>query len=283
MSAVLDPVSQNFVNASSKDPPLHEKTYPEARELLETQQQHEACPDIKEYTIDVPFDTRTVSAVLFRSNLVKGHVPVILYTHEGGWIRGRSPVGSPATNRGSPNIYGSLMEDLARQTGAAVVFPQYTAAPEGQYPMQFEESYAVLRHVVEQGARLHLKSDNVALAGDSASGHMAIAMVQLAQQRRLPVQISHLTLFYPVTDTHEKSSTYQAFRDGPYITERTLDWIVDAFLPNPQDRCNALTSPLSFASDRQLSVFPPTTLFVSGSDPLIGEGKRLGTACRRPG
>lgn len=175
------------------------------------------------------------------------------------------------------------MEDLARQTGAAVVFPQYTAAPEEQYPIQFEESYAVLRHVVEQGARLHLKSGNIALAGDSAGGHMAIAMVQLAQQRRLPVQISHLTLFYPVTDTHEKSSTYQTFRDGPYITERTLDWMVDAFLPNPQDRCNALTSPLSFASDRQLSLFPPTTLFVSGADPLIEEGEAFGHRLQKAG
>ncbi|RMJ28462.1 alpha/beta hydrolase fold protein [Aspergillus sp. HF37] len=89
MSAALDPISQNFVNASSKEPPLHEKTYPEARELLEAQQQHEPGPDIKEYTIDVPFDTRTVPAVLFRSHPAKRHVPVILYTHGGGMIRGR--------------------------------------------------------------------------------------------------------------------------------------------------------------------------------------------------
>ena len=52
--------------------------------------------------------------------------------------------------------------------------------------------------------------------------------------------------------------------------------MIDAFLPKHDDRCLPLTSPLEFAPDRILAKFPPTTIFVSGADPLIGEGEAFG-------
>jgi acetyl esterase/lipase len=63
------------------------------------------------------------------------------------------------------------MEDLARQTSAAVVFPYYSPAPEKQYPTQFEQSFAVLKYIVENGEKHGLKTDTLALAGDSVGGN----------------------------------------------------------------------------------------------------------------
>lgn len=62
------------------------------------------------------------------------------------------------------------MEDFARQTGAAVVFPYYTPAPEAQYPVQFEQVYGVLDHFVNNGDNYSLKVDSFGLAGDSVGG-----------------------------------------------------------------------------------------------------------------
>lgn len=62
------------------------------------------------------------------------------------------------------------MEDFARQTGAAVVFPYYTPAPEAQYPVQFEQVYGVLEHFVTNGDKYNLKVDRFGLAGDSVGG-----------------------------------------------------------------------------------------------------------------
>ncbi|KKK17254.1 hypothetical protein ARAM_001832, partial [Aspergillus rambellii] len=237
----------------------------EARRTLEDIQRHNPAANISQQKIQVPYGAGNVETIIFRPKAASGSLPVIFYTHGGGWILG------------SPNAHGSLMEDLARQTNAAVVFPSYTPAPEAQYPTQFEECFAVmLKHIMGNGEKLNIKSDTVTLAGDSVGGHMAIAMVQMVHQRQLPLKISHMVLFYPVTDTHQKSNTSREFANGPYLTERTMNWMIDAFLPNPEDRCNALTSPLTFASDKELSRFPPTTLFVSGADPLIGEGEAFG-------
>jgi acetyl esterase/lipase len=66
------------------------------------------------------------------------------------------------------------MEDLARQTGAAVVFPYYTPAPEAQYPVQFEQVYGVLEHFVANGDKYSIKTDQFGLAGDSVGGRSFI-------------------------------------------------------------------------------------------------------------
>lgn len=108
-------------------------------------------------------------------------------------------------------------------------------------------------------------------------------MTQLAFSRQLPAKIGQLVLLYPVTDTHAKSDTYKTFQDGPYLAEKTMDWMINAFLPNVEDRRSALASPLAFAPDDVLKKFPPTTIFVSGADPLIGEGEAFGRRLQQLG
>lgn len=108
-------------------------------------------------------------------------------------------------------------------------------------------------------------------------------MTQLAITRGLPAKIGQLVLLYPVTDTHAKSSTYKTFQNGPYLAEKTMDWMIDAFLPNEEDRKTPLASPLAFAPDDVLAKFPPTTIFLSGADPLIGEGEAFGQRLQKLG
>lgn len=75
----------------------------------------------------------------------------------------------------SPTVHGTLMEDFVRQTGAAVVFPYYTPAPEAQYPTQFEQSYGVLEHFVKNGSKYNLKTDKFGLAGESVGGKLTVS------------------------------------------------------------------------------------------------------------
>ncbi|KAM3485436.1 hypothetical protein MY3957_009954 [Beauveria namnaoensis] len=237
--AYLDPANQAFVN-SLKGTPLYEKSYKDARQVLEDLQNFKAAADVTQEKVNID---------------------VLLI----------------------PSVHGTLMEDFVRQTGAAVVFPYYTPAPEAQFPKQFEQSYGVLEHFARYGAKYNLETAQFGLAGESVGGNMAIAMTQLAHSRGLPAKIGQLVLLYPVTDTHTKSETYKEFQNGPYLAEKTMDWMIDAFLPNKADRRSALASPLSFAADEVLAKFPPTTIFVSGADPLIGEGEAFGRRLQQLG
>jgi len=112
---------------------------------------------------------------------------------------------------------------------------------------------------------------------------MAIAMMQMSLERSLPAKIGQLILFNPVTDTHMKMESYETYKDGPFLSAASMDWMIDAFLPNESDRKTALASPLSFAPDTVLSSFPPTTVFVGDVDPLVDEGKAFGRRLQRLG
>lgn len=112
---------------------------------------------------------------------------------------------------------------------------------------------------------------------------MAIAMMQMSIERNLPAKISQMILFNPVTDTQMKHESYETYKDGPFLPAASMDWMIDAFLPNESDRKTALASPLSFAPDEVLLKFPPTTIFVGDVDPLVDEGKAFGRRLQQLG
>jgi hypothetical protein len=75
-----------------------------------------------------------------------------------------------AKHQSSVNSYDSICRDLALQTGCAIVFPEYTLAPEARWPTQQEQCYAVLKWVRENGEKEGLSKEKIAVVGDSAGG-----------------------------------------------------------------------------------------------------------------
>lgn len=112
---------------------------------------------------------------------------------------------------------------------------------------------------------------------------MAIALMNLSLERSLPAAVTHIVLFYPVTDTHQKLESYETFKDGPFLTEDSMDWMINAFLPNKEDRKTALASPLTFLPDDVLAKFAPTTVVLSTVDPLLDEGLAFGQRLQKAG
>ena len=112
---------------------------------------------------------------------------------------------------------------------------------------------------------------------------MAIAWMQMSLERQLPVDIAHVLLFNPVTDTHIKMPSYKTFKNGPFLTADSMDWMIDAFLPEKQDRRTALASPLTFLADEVLARFAPTTLVVASVDPLLDEALAFGARLQNAG
>lgn len=112
---------------------------------------------------------------------------------------------------------------------------------------------------------------------------MSIALAQMAIERNLPATIGQMIIFNPVTDTHKKTQSYETYKNGPFLSAASMDWMIEAFLPNEMDRKTALASPLTFAPDSVLSQFPPTTVFVGDVDPLVDEGKAFGRRLQKLG
>ena len=62
------------------------------------------------------------------------------------------------------------MRQLCLLSGAAIVFVEYSLAPEKKFPVQNEECFAAVKYFVEHGKEHDLKTDKVAIVGDSAGG-----------------------------------------------------------------------------------------------------------------
>ncbi|PNP77102.1 hypothetical protein FNYG_09571 [Fusarium nygamai] len=269
----LDPLNAAFYDQIKDLPCPHQMGgYQQAYDNLERIQKHDAAEDIETTTIQVGKKYGPTTVTLFRlKNLVDKPLPMVFYTHGGGWIMG------------SAKSFAVLMEDLARRTRAVIVFPDYTLVPHQTFPYPLEQTYEVLDHMVRHSSQHQILPGTIAVAGDSVGGHMAIAMMQMSLERKLPTTIGQLVLWAPVTVTHKKLGSYTTFSQAPFLTEDDMDWMIESFLPNKKDRETALASPLTHLSDQVLAQFPPTIIFLSTVDPLLDEGVAFGHRLQKNG
>jgi acetyl esterase len=76
-----------------------------------------------------------------------------------------------------------LIRDLSHAANAAIIFVEYSRSPEVRFPVAIEEAYASTQWVSENGSEINVDGSRLAMAGDSAGGHMVAAATLLAKQR----------------------------------------------------------------------------------------------------
>src|SRR5918996_4312526 len=132
-------------------------------------------------------------------------------------------------------------------------------------------SSAVTKWVAENGQVINVDSTRLAVAGDSAGGNIAIAVVLLAKERGGP-NINFQLLFYPVTDANFDTSSYLAFHDGYFLTREGMKWFWDNYTTESTNRKEPTISPLQ-ASVERLRELPPTLIINGELDVLRDEGE----------
>lgn len=110
--------------------------------------------------------------------------PVLLFLHGGGYL-----CCSPETHR---SLVGSLVR---RMRGTAWV-PRYRLAPEHPYPAALEDALASYRHLLDAES---VVPSRLIVAGDSAGGGLALALVHALKAEQLPLPAAVVT-FSPWTD-----------------------------------------------------------------------------------
>src|SRR4051795_4836711 len=267
---VLEPASQEAVEATAKPPFLYELSPAEARAVLD---QLQAAP-IDKLPVDdrwttVPADVGDVRVRIVRPPDATGTLPVILYMHGGGWVLGNA------------DTHDRLVRELAVGTGAAVVFVDYDRSPEAQYPVAIEQGYATAQWIVREGAAQQLDPERIAVAGDSVGGNMTAALTLIAKERG-DVRFVHQSLYYPVTDAAMDTGSYEQFAEGYFLTAKMMAWFWEAYEPDAERRLEPLASPIC-ASDQQLGGLPPAFVIVGEADVLRDEGEAYAARLRAAG
>ena len=206
-------------------------------------------------------------ARIYDPQAAQGPAPVILYFHGGGWVTG------------TLDTYDASDRALAQGTGAIVVSVQYRLGPESRFPAAQDDAIASYTWLIQNAGSLGGDPRQIALAGESAGGNLAIDTAIAARDRGLPRPV-HELLVYPVAGTDLQTPSYQQTTTAVPLNRAAITWYVDHFTNGPAD----LQDPrLNVVGAANLAGLPSTTIVSAEIDPLRSEGELLAVKLRGAG
>ncbi|MDR4491213.1 MAG: alpha/beta hydrolase [Candidatus Nitrosocosmicus sp.] len=218
---------------------------------------------VENLTIPVGSNNETIAIKIIRPAGIdpdQKALPVVMYFHGGGWVLG------------GYDTHERLIKELANAANVTVVYVNYTLSPEAKYPQSLEEAYAATKWVADNGQSINVDATRLGVAGDSAGGNMATAIAMMAKERGYPF-ISLQALFYPVTDAHFNTASYEKFQNDYHLTRDAMKWFWNNYVDNQTTNIrDPLVSPLQ-ATIEQLQGLPPTLIITDENDVLRDEGE----------
>ena len=201
-----------------------------------------------------PFKIGPMDAAWVRPERAADPHRAILYCHGGGYTSG---------NLSYSRIIASK---LAQRTGWPVLCFDYRLAPEHAYPAAPEDALRAWDYLM----RLGYGARDVAVAGDSAGGNLALVLT-LALRRAGRMTPGCLALFSPWTDLTCAGESYAQFADtDPILSVEYMHAVRDAYAAK-LDWTNPMLSPL-FAD---FMGFPPVLIQAGSNEILFSDSARL--------
>jgi acetyl esterase/lipase len=179
---------------------------------------------------------------------------VILYFHGGVYVIGSAASSVP------------LVGDLVRRTGTKAITLEYRLAPEHPYPAAVEDARAAYEGLLAQG----IAPAQIALAGESAGGGLAVATLLALREAGVPLP-SCGYLMSPYVDLTLSGETLAAKREvDPILTPDGLRARVPDYVAGA-DASDPYISPI-FGDLREL---PPLLIQVGSHEILLSDALRL--------
>jgi epsilon-lactone hydrolase len=188
---------------------------------------------------------------------------VLLFLHGGGF------------ELGSLRSDGELAARLGRASGMRVLFPEYRLAPEHPFPAAVDDVLAAW-HWLRAGQGLSAPS--VAVAGDSAGGGLAVALLVAARDAGEALPAAAVLMSPTVDLTGSGASMTERAGQDPFSTPAMLAQFAAGYLAGTDPK-TPLASPL-FAT---LAGLPPLLIQVGTADLLLSDSERLAAAAADAG
>jgi acetyl esterase/lipase len=179
---------------------------------------------------------------------------VVLYFHGGVYVLGEAVQAA------------GLAAQIARRTNATVISVGYRLAPENPYPAAVDDALAAYQALLDNGT----DPADIAFAGESAGGGLAIATLVNARDHGLPLPAAAYAMS-PYADLTLAGATMDTKRDlDPLLSPEALRARVPDYTAG-HDPALALISPI-FAD---LAGLPPLIIQAGTHEVLLDDAIRL--------
>ncbi len=144
-----------------------------------------------------------------------GPFPAVILVHGGGWNAGDK-------SGGPKKGYMAPMQEPLSQGGFAWFSINYRLAPKFHYPAPVEDVETAIRWVKAHAAEYHVDPRRIALAGESAGGHLvALVAVRANDSTRVAAVVSFYGMFDMVAETKHRGTLSPSF--AGLLGRNTLD------------------------------------------------------------
>lgn len=187
---------------------------------------------------------------------------VVLYVHGGGYVMGSAGSHRDMTGR------------LSKAAGARVLSLNYRLAPEHPFPAPVDDAVTAYRWLLAQG----ISPGNIAVAGDSAGGGLAIATLLSLRDAGEPLPAAGIGIspWVDMEGTGESMTTRAAV--DPVVQKEGLLGMAKLYLGDADPK-----SPLAAPLHADLGGLPPLLLQVGDAETLLDDSTRLAEKARAAG
>ncbi|WP_323120523.1 alpha/beta hydrolase [Burkholderia alba] len=187
----------------------------------------------------------------------KTGLPVVLYFHGGGFVRGSLADADFAARF------------LAEHLPALVVSVDYSLAPKYPFPAAPEDAFRAARWVEARARAFGGNPKKIGVAGHDAGGQLANCLAFIARDRG-EVPIAAQALFGPMLDP-SMTRIGDEQRLSSDITARECAACYRAYLPQPSQRMHPYAAPIESV---RLAGLPPTLIATAQNDVLHVEAEK---------
>jgi len=241
---------------------LRQSAFPVGGDVTEQRRLYHELSSAQPLPADVTVTAAALGGVPTAEITIDGIEPrhVVLYFHGGVYALGDAFAAA------------DLASQVGRRTRAKVISVDYRLAPEHPYPAAVDDALAAYDALLHNGTA----PSDIAFAGESAGGGLAMATLVNARNHGLPLPAAALVMS-PYADLTLAGATMETRREvDPLLSREALQPRVTDYVSG-QDAALGLISPL-FAD---LSGLPPLIIQAGTHEVLLDDALRLAQQAAR--
>ena len=256
---MLDEKTSKFIQSLDGSTPVYKLTPVAARSVLDnvqSDQSYKTTVDI--INTKIIYENVNLDFSIFRPKGDKTLLKTAIYFHGGGWVLGNI------------RTHGRLVAELTNSANIAIVFVNYTPAPEAKFPTQLMQCFLTTKYISENSQKYNLDVSNIVLIGDSVGGNMVAATTMLAKKANISIKAQ--ILLYPVTDSAMDTTSYDVYAKGPWLEKAGMQWFFHNYISDDSELGDIMMTPLR-SPDGVLSGLPQSLIITDENDVLRDEGE----------